>query len=1822
MAWGYNDYGQLGDGTMNNQSMSELVLSNVVAAAAGSQHSLFAKGDGTLWAVGYNASGQLGDGTAITRSNAVAVLGGSNVVTVAAGYYHSLFVKSDGTLWAMGDNSYGQLGDGTTTSRYSAVCVASNVVAAAAGSYCSLSLKSDGTLWAMGDNSNGQLGDGTTITRTNAVCVASNVVAAAAGTVHSLFVKGDGTLWAMGYNITGQLGDGTQTDRHSPVCVASNVVAAAGGTYHSVFLKNNGTLWAMGANFFGQLGDGTLTGQTSPECVASNVVTLAAGDFDSLFVKSDGTLWAMGYNQYGELGDGTTMLRTSPVPIYSMLLANIVSGESALHSLAIGLPLPPVITSQPTNQTTMAGSNITFTVAASGVGVLNYQWQFNGTNLSGATATNCSLTGVTTVSAGSYTVTVTSSSGSLTSSVAILTVNLATPSVTAWPTATAIVYGQTLAASTLNGGSASVPGSFAFTTPTTAAGAGINSQAITFAPTDTTYYNPVSGSVSVTVNPATPSVITWPTATAITYGQTLAASTLSGGSASVPGSFAFATPSTASGAGAASQAITFTPTDTTDYNTVSGSTSVTISKATPTVTTWPSAQAITYGQTLASATLSGGSASVPGSFIFTTPTTAPGAGTVSQSVTFSPTDTTDYSSLITSVNVTVNQASQTITFSELATQTYGNPAFTLGATVDSGLPMNYASSDPTVASVSGATVTILKAGATIITASQPGNANYSAATSIPQSLMVQTVRTAFSGLTSLTNSYGVTNLLLSGVVSVAGSFYPASGEPVAAVINGVTNAGTVIDSTGDFVINYNDPSLAALGTNVYFITYNYPGNTDLAAATDSSSSLTLNQATPVITWNNPADITYPAALGNAQLNATASNYYLETVPGSFSYSPVSGTTLDAGNGRTLTVTFTPLDTTNYTSVTTNVLINIDQAAPAITGTSSATVNYGTTSLTLTGKVSATGPAYPPNGEPVMATINSVVVSGTVIDGTGDFSITYNDPSLATDGVGGPPYTITYNYAGNTDLTAATDTSTTLTITQATPTVTIWPTAQAITDGQTLASATLSGGSASVPGSFTFITPTTAPGAGTASQGITFTPSDTTDYSSISTSVNVTVNQASQTITFGALATQTYGNPTFTLGATVDSRLPVSYASSDPTVASVSGATVTILKAGATTITASQPGNANYSAATSVPQSLMVQTVTTSFSGLTSLTNSYGVTNLLLSGVVSVAGSFYPASGEPVTAIINGVINSGTIIDSTGDFIINYNDPSLAVLGTNVYFITYSYPGNTDLAAATDGSTLLTITQATPVITWNNLTDITFPTALGDAQLNATATNYYLETVSGSFSYSPLSGTMLGAGNGQTLTVTFTPLDTTNYTSVTTNVLINVDQAAPAITGTSSATVNYGTTSLTLTGKVSATGPAYPPIGEIVTATINSVIVSGLVIDNTGDFSIIFSDPSLATDGVGSSPYTISYNYAGNTDLAAANESSTKLRVRQATPSVIAWPTATSINFGQTLANSTLDGGSASVLGSFAFSTPVTTPGGGITAQEVTFVPTDTDDNNAVSGFVNVTVNPVASAMAINSSANPCGYRDNINFNVSFASPNVTGTVQFTVNGVVFDSEMLVDGAATSATSSAMPRGTNLVAAIYSGDGDYLPETNILQQVTTNHPPQTVPATYTLTAVPNYKILIADLATNWSDADGDTVTLLKVNTSTNGASVTISGRYVYYSNTNQVDDQFSYMISDGQGGAGPGIVNLLRSSGNNDGNQTANITGLTRNTDGSLTIGFAGIPGYTYWVEAATNLGQPEWTLISTNVAGTNGLWKYTDADAASFPVRYYRTFKP
>jgi DNA-binding beta-propeller fold protein YncE len=234
--------------------------------------------------------------------------------------------------------------------------------------------------------------------------------------------------------------------------------------------------------------------------------------------------------------------------------------------------------------------------------------------LSGGTAAYATST----FAAGTHSITAVYTPGTgsafITSSASALsqTVSKATSSVTTWPTASNLTYGQTLASSTLSGGASTPAGSFAFSSSTTSPGTGTASQGVTFTPTD--------------ANKATPSVTTWPTASSITYGQTLASSTLSGGASTPAGSFAFTTPTTAPGVGTASQSVTFTPTDATDYSTLTGTASVTVNKATPSVTTWPTASSITYGQTLASSTLSGGASTPAGSFAFTTPTTAPGAG--------------------------------------------------------------------------------------------------------------------------------------------------------------------------------------------------------------------------------------------------------------------------------------------------------------------------------------------------------------------------------------------------------------------------------------------------------------------------------------------------------------------------------------------------------------------------------------------------------------------------------------------------------------------------------------------------------------------------------------------------------------------------------------------------------------------------------------------------------------------------------------------------------------------------------------------------------------------------------------------------------------------------------------------------------------------------------------------------------------------------------------------------------------------------------------------------------------------------------------------
>ncbi len=347
--WGWNYYGQLGDGTTTYSAATPVEVSgltDVIAIAGGGNHTVAIKTDGTAWAWGSNEYGQLGVETTETcysfscSSTPLQVSGLSDIVAIAAGDEYTVALKTDGTVWTWGRNRYGQLGVGTTTNSTTPVQVSglTDVDVIAAGPNHTVVLKSDGTVWAWGYNRYGQLGVETTETcefalinrdcSTTPVQVSglTDVTAIAAGDSHTIVLKADGTIWAWGENTVGQLGNGTTTNSITPVQVSglTDVTAITAG----IALKNDGTVWAWGGNTFGQLGVETTEtcidswGNTFP-CsttpvqisVLTDVTTIAGGGFHTLAFKSDDTVWAWGYNKYGQLGDGTRIDSATPVQV-------------------------------------------------------------------------------------------------------------------------------------------------------------------------------------------------------------------------------------------------------------------------------------------------------------------------------------------------------------------------------------------------------------------------------------------------------------------------------------------------------------------------------------------------------------------------------------------------------------------------------------------------------------------------------------------------------------------------------------------------------------------------------------------------------------------------------------------------------------------------------------------------------------------------------------------------------------------------------------------------------------------------------------------------------------------------------------------------------------------------------------------------------------------------------------------------------------------------------------------------------------------------------------------------------------------------------------------------------------------------------------------------------------------------------------------------------------------------------------------------------------------------------------------------------------------
>ena len=350
--WGNDTYGQCSDMPSG--------ITNAIMVAAGDAYSLALLNNGTV--VGWGNNNE--DGWVPTNL--------ANVAMVACGWIHNVVLFTNGTVTAWGADfpAYGYGGQTNVPAGLT------NVTVISAQALNTLALCSDGTVVAWGSSSEGQ---------TNVPTGLTNVSAIAAGGEHSLAVS-NGFVVAWGGNLYGQT--------NVPPGL-SNVWDVAAGWGHSVALKQDGTVVCWGDNRYGE---------TNVPAGLSNVVAVAAGGFPdtaiayTLALTSDGAVVAWGDSEVVAAMGGVSNVFA------------IAGGVDYALAIRTGPPTP-VITFEPTDQYQLPGSNVTFTALGVGLYGVTYQWQFDGTNIYGATNTTLTVTNVQPAQSGGYAVVLSDNGG-------------------------------------------------------------------------------------------------------------------------------------------------------------------------------------------------------------------------------------------------------------------------------------------------------------------------------------------------------------------------------------------------------------------------------------------------------------------------------------------------------------------------------------------------------------------------------------------------------------------------------------------------------------------------------------------------------------------------------------------------------------------------------------------------------------------------------------------------------------------------------------------------------------------------------------------------------------------------------------------------------------------------------------------------------------------------------------------------------------------------------------------------------------------------------------------------------------------------------------------------------------------------------------------------------------------------------------------------------------------------------------------------------------------------------------------------------------------
>jgi uncharacterized protein (TIGR03437 family) len=769
---------------------------------------------------------------------------------------------------------------------------------------------------------------------------------------------------------------------------------------------------------------------------------------------------------------------------------------------------------------------------------------------------------------------------------------------------------------------------------------------------------------------------------------------------------------------------------------------------------------------------------------------------------------------------TVNAASQTITFGALSGATYGVSPFTVTATASSGLAVGFASTTALVCTVSGSTVTIVAGGSCAITASQAGNASYAAATPVTQSFTV--------GAAPQTITFGAPSDVSSGTAPFTVTATASSGLAVS-FASTTTSVCTVSGST---------VTIVAGGS--CSLTASQAGNASYAAATPVTRGFTVNAASQTITFGALSDATYGVSPFTATATAS-SGLAVSFASTTASVCTVSGNTVTIVAGGSCSITASQAGNASYavaTPVTQSFTVNA--ASQTITFGALSNVSFGVAPFTI-GATASSGLAV---------SFASTTTSVCTVAGSTVTVLALGSCSIAA------------SQAGNANYAAATPVAQGFTANAASQTITFGA-LSGMTYGVSpfavtaTASSALAVDFASTTTSVCTVAGNTVTIVAGGSCSITASQAGNATYgAATSVTQSFTVNAATQTITFGALSGVTYGVSPFAVTATASSALAVDFASTTTSVCTVAGSTVAIVAGGSCSITASQTGNANYSAATPVSQ------------GFTVSPGSQTITFGALSGVSFGAPPFAPGATASSGLVVGYASTTPSVCTVSGSVV--------GVVALGSCSITASQAGNATYAAAAPVTQSFTVSQGSQSIAFGPLSGVgldvgSFPIAAtassGLAVSFASSTPAVCTVAGNTVAILALGSCSIVASQTGNVNYAAAPPVTRSFTVASASQTIAFAPLSNTIFGASPFLVG-ATASSGLTVSFTSATPAICTMADN-SITIVAAGTCSITASQSGDATYVAAEPVTQSFTVNRGSQTISFSAPGNVSLGAA-----------------------------------------------------------------------------------------------------------------------------------------------------------------------------------------------------------------------------------------------------------------------------------------------------------------------------------------------------------------